>query len=145
MVFSTAFVDGLVLTATVQDDRHGASALGGLAPGLARATRARLAELAAMSRPERHRVVRALVGALTALPSNAALPSRAGALLAPREDGREGWTTPRVRRGFRASRGLRVTLRRLASSSSEHAKEPRAVRLDRASRELALVAEAPWR
>lgn len=132
----------MVLAAMVHDDRTGNACLAGLAPGLARALRARLDALAALSRAARHREVRTLVGELTRVPADADAPPRALAILAPdapRAVARR-WAAdaPPVRRGFRVTRGLKATLRRLAAPGNPHAREEElaaAARLEPAMRE----------
>lgn len=151
-MFSTAFVDGLVLAATVQEDRRLTSVGPGLAPGLERALADRLAKLAALSREARHREIRRLVRQRIAVPTNADLPPRAALILAgdvPREIGRR-WAAraSEVRRGYQVPHSLRSALRRLAQPSSanaaaeERAAAPRADALppSRRARVLAIAA-----
>ncbi len=158
-MFDAAFVDGLVLAAMVLDDRAGV-ARAGFAPGLADAFERRRAELDSLPRPVRHREVRALVDAMTAVPPELEAPPRVKAILAANRDRAtaRAWSegAPPVRRRFRVPRGLRVTLRRLAwaelSNDGLGSKHGADVALTAASarsgaieRELSLVEEAPWR
>lgn len=127
----------MVLAAMVQDDRTGSECMHGLAPSLARALDERLAVLAASSREERHGAVRVLVSTLSAVPPGADAPPRVLAILAtdaPREVGlRWSAAAPRVRRGFRGTRGLKTTLRRLATSGSSDARAEELAAAERAS------------
>ncbi|MBX3273579.1 MAG: hypothetical protein KF729_25165 [Sandaracinaceae bacterium] len=124
-----AFLDGLLLAATVAGDRDGGLARAGLAPGPARGLAERSAALAALDAEARRDEVRRLAGSLRAIALDAALPVAARAILAPaldREAGRR-WTegASPVRRGFRAPPALRATLRRFATPAdpSAHARE----------------------
>lgn len=122
MVFPTAFVDGLVLAATIHDDRQLDAVGAGLAPGLARTLAERLAAFGRLTREERHDEVRAIVGQLAPVPVDAVLPPRVALILAgsvPRSVGRK-WAegAPEVRRRFRVSRGLKRTLRHLAAPAA---------------------------
>ena len=152
-VLSTAFLDGLVFAAIVQDDRHGPTASRGLAPKVGAALRERLRELDALTRAQRHEVVRALVAKLVAIPTDAELPPRAALILAPsvpREVGRR-WAAnaPEVRRGFRVTRAVKSVLRHLAapagvdSSAEERKAAGRVAELspDRAAAVLRVAAQ----
>ncbi|MCZ7682237.1 MAG: hypothetical protein M5U28_26980 [Sandaracinaceae bacterium] len=125
-MIGTAFADGMTLAAMVQDDRTGGACAPGLAPGLRGALAARLAALRASSRAERHEAVRALAATLGAAPEDADAPPRALAILATEvsRDAARRWSAaaPAVRRGFRVTRGLKTTLRRLASSGPSDAR-----------------------
>lgn len=128
----------MTLAAMVQDDRAPSADGGGLAPALARALTARLAALDASSRAERHEAVRALVATLAAAPEDTDAPARALGVLAtdvPRETARR-WSAaaPPVRRGFRVTRGLKTTLRRLASAGPSDAREAELAAAARAER-----------
>jgi hypothetical protein len=109
----------MTLAATAREDRDGAAAAGGLSPDLGAALAGRLEALAQLDRTRRRAEVRRLAASLRRVPSDAALPPRAAALLAthvPREVGQR-WLAgaPRIRRGFSASASLRASLRRLAA------------------------------
>ena len=116
----------MVLAATATEDRDG-SASDGLGGHLASALRERMAALEAMDRGGRRAHVRSIASGLTALPPNAALPSRAAAILAadlPRaERERPARDATEVRRGFRVTAGLKATLRRLAAPHDPGAPE----------------------
>jgi hypothetical protein len=135
---SSELVDGMLLAAAAQGD-GGRAAIAGLAPGLARRFSAAIRELDALERGHRHARLRATVAKLAAIPTDARLPPRAAAVLAPevpREIGAR-WmaSAPPVRRGFRVHRSLKTSLRRLAASEEHDAeKNERAEfsRIDRA-------------
>ncbi len=121
------FLDGMLLAATAADDPSGAAALAGLAPGLARALRARALELAARPTEARREEISRLAGELRAVDPAAELPPAAQPILAaalPRDVGRR-WaaSAPPVRRGFRVHPALRATLRRFAYPSKPGAED----------------------
>lgn len=130
-------IDGMVLAATARADRGAREALPGLAPGLARALADRIAELDAMTRSARHTRVKEIVERMASVPTDAQLPPRARAILAP-DLPRElavAWSrgAPRVRRGFRVNRAIKLLLRRLAQGAPTEAQE------------IELVRSAAWR
>ncbi|UJR79175.1 hypothetical protein [Sandaracinus amylolyticus] len=122
---SASFLDGLALAATLTGDR-GKAAEAGLAPELARSLDARVQEIRAADTRGRQRALGAIaVGLRPAIDAGAMLPARGAAILAsevPRTTG-AAWMAraPLPRPGFRASAGLRATLRRLAGAPVDEA------------------------
>jgi len=126
---SEDLLDGMALAAAVADDRDGADAAPGLAPGLAHSFVERAAALSALDPEDRHAEVRRLASRLRRIDPSAELPVRARALLAsslPRTLARK-WAAqaPPVRRGFRTDPALKATLRKLAGpmDPAAHVKE----------------------
>lgn len=118
-MLSSAFEDGFVLAATIQEDRKLVHAGPGLAPGLARVLGERLAEFDGRTRPERHRIVRSIAEKLSAVPEDVELPPRAARLLDRKLPVTgEAPPGPALRASFRPTPGLRRTLRRLATSTA---------------------------
>jgi hypothetical protein len=139
-VIPDELADGMVLAALSAGDRDG-SAARAMSPALAAVLQKRLAEVARSSREERHAAVRVLSEALGALEPSVELsgwPPRMRALLAadlPREMAVSHLgSAPPVRRGFRLSRGLRITLRRLAATDEETRERPELAELDGSER-----------